>query len=217
MLPLKFDSPYENIGGWKNSMKKRLGMLYLPKHTLYESSVYMYEACTDHMPVETFFTEFKMRDTYYSWFLITELHVWLLMARSMSEGPEGKFLRNQLVTRLWEDSASRLKQLAKMGTKDKNETMNALHEHFQAGILSYDEGLLDSDKALAGAIWRMFFTYECEDFTMIEKLVAYVRAQHEHLLALDTEAILIKGVEFKWKPFPPFHVKKSKTIYPGLK
>lgn len=131
------------------------------------------------------------------------------MSRAFAEGPEGLFLRNQIVTRMWEDSAGRLKKLGPtMGIKQRNEVMEDLLEHFQACILSYDEGLLGDDKVLASAIWRIFFTYECKDFSYLEKLVAYIRAQNDHLYSLDAESLILRGEEFRWGYFPPFHNQK---------
>lgn len=52
-----------------------------------------------------------MPDTFYSWFLVTELHVWMVMVRLMAEGEEGKFTRNALVEALWEDTETRSKKL----------------------------------------------------------------------------------------------------------
>jgi cytochrome b pre-mRNA-processing protein 3 len=55
--------------------------------------------------------EFQMADTFYSWFLITELHVWMLMVRTMAEGEEGRFVRNNMVEAMWQDISTRAKKL----------------------------------------------------------------------------------------------------------
>jgi hypothetical protein len=52
-----------------------------------------------------------MPDTFYSWFLVTELHVWILMVRTMAEGEEGRFVRNNIVEAMWEDVSTRVKKL----------------------------------------------------------------------------------------------------------
>jgi len=52
-----------------------------------------------------------MPDTFYSWFLVTELHVWMLMVRTMAEGEEGRFVRNSIVEAMWEDVSTRAKRL----------------------------------------------------------------------------------------------------------
>lgn len=52
-----------------------------------------------------------MADTFFSWFLITELHIWMLMVRFMAEGKYGKIARNALVEALWDDVEVRSKKL----------------------------------------------------------------------------------------------------------
>lgn len=52
-----------------------------------------------------------MSDTLFSWFLVTELHVWMLMVRYMAEGKSGNFIRNEIVTAMWDDTKARTEQL----------------------------------------------------------------------------------------------------------
>lgn len=58
-----------------------------------------------------FFKELKLPDTFYSWFVITELHIWMLSARAMAEGDDGRLLRNSLIEALWGDVQQRTKKL----------------------------------------------------------------------------------------------------------
>lgn len=39
------------------------------------------------------------------------------------------------------------------------------------------QGLLGTDKQLAAAIWRTFFTFDCQDLAHLETLVKYIRIQ----------------------------------------
>ena len=55
--------------------------------------------------------DFNMPDTFYSWFLITELHVWMLMVRFMAEGAYGKVVRNNIVDAMWTDVMVRVNKL----------------------------------------------------------------------------------------------------------
>ena len=56
-----------------------------------------------------------MPNTFNSWFLVTELHVWLLLTRLMAEGSEtgekGRFMRNSIVEAMWNDVNSRAKKI----------------------------------------------------------------------------------------------------------
>lgn len=52
-----------------------------------------------------------MPDTFHSWFVVRALHVWMLMARLMQEGEEGRLIRNALVEAMWEDVDLKSRQL----------------------------------------------------------------------------------------------------------
>lgn len=52
-----------------------------------------------------------MPDTFVSWFLVTELHVWMIMVRYMAEGKNGQLIRNNVVSALWDDSKARIDKL----------------------------------------------------------------------------------------------------------
>jgi len=52
-----------------------------------------------------------MTDTFFSWFLVTELHVWMIMVRYMAEGKHGKLIRDNVIAAMWEDTDARISNL----------------------------------------------------------------------------------------------------------
>lgn len=44
-----------------------------------------------------------MPDTFYSWFLVLELHVWIVLVRLMAESEEGRLVRNTIIEAMWND------------------------------------------------------------------------------------------------------------------
>lgn len=70
-----------------------------------------YEGIADHIDYFGFMEEFSLPDTFYSWFVITELHIWMLSTRAMADGENGRFLRNSVVEALWNDVDQRVKKL----------------------------------------------------------------------------------------------------------
>lgn len=151
----------------------------------------------DQLNYTDFFDQFGMPNTFNSWFLITELHVWMLLVRSMAEGPEknedGRFMRNTIVEAMWTDVSSRAKKLGAHNPSRVRQQTEQLSHQFQAALINYDEGLQGDDKALAGALWRRFFVKEeaC-DLVNIELLVKYVRAQMEILDRMPAEQFIVK-------------------------
>lgn len=146
---------------------------------------YLYENAVDTSNYNEFYEEFKLPDTFNSWFIVTELHVWLMMIRCMAEGDKGKIVRNNMVKALWEDCSQRGK---KLHTKEDpvnerivKKQIIEISAQFNAVIVSYDEGITGDDKVLASAVWRRFFKSEGNDPEKVEKLVHYIRKQN-HLL-----------------------------------
>lgn len=75
----------------------------------------LYESVADRIDYMYFFETFKLPNTFNTWFLITELHVWMLLLRAMAEGAEsngdGRFLRNCIVEAMWNDVNMRATKL----------------------------------------------------------------------------------------------------------
>ncbi|KAJ8894395.1 hypothetical protein PR048_007046 [Dryococelus australis] len=184
--------------GFLKRLLRRTGWLDHSRSKLRVSGYVLYENVADRVDYSRFFrgnslgsmqlhnfklfhlhlpTEFGMSDTFLSWFVITELHMWMLMVRVMAEGKEGTFVRNCMVRAMWDDATVRAKKLEEVNPAGVREQLNTLSEEFQASLFGYDEGLLADDKVLAGAIWRRFFQLNCSDPQCVESLVQFVRQQ----------------------------------------
>ncbi|XP_076317676.1 ubiquinol-cytochrome c reductase complex assembly factor 1 isoform X2 [Tachypleus tridentatus] len=175
--PIKNSFPDEVTGGVLSKVKRKLGLLDVSKMRLMASAVFLYEACVDDVNVSVFFSRYRFPDTFLSWFLVMELHVWMCLVRVMKEGDKGRFMRNKVVEAMWKDVDVRLSKLGESSTAKKKEGKQELQNHFQASLFSYDEGLLSDDKILAAAIWRILFCYSCTSPIFLEELVHYVRKQ----------------------------------------
>ena len=88
---------------------------YYKLQKLKVTSIRLYENVADEINYVKFFQRYNMPNTFNSWFLVTELHVWLLLTRLMAEGSEtgekGRFMRNSIVEAMWNDVNSRAKKL----------------------------------------------------------------------------------------------------------
>ncbi|XP_011647311.1 ubiquinol-cytochrome-c reductase complex assembly factor 1 [Pogonomyrmex barbatus] len=154
----------------------------------------VYEHVMGQIDYPFFFKYFNMPDTFFSWFLVTELHVWMIMVRYMADENDGKIIRNNAVKAMWEDTTARLEQLGSIRTKIKNEQMQEISHQFNAAIIDYDEGIQSDDKTLAGALWRRFFRLECNNPEHVETLLNYVRKQIYLFDNLSTHEILKKPI-----------------------
>ncbi|XP_023725594.1 ubiquinol-cytochrome-c reductase complex assembly factor 1 isoform X1 [Cryptotermes secundus] len=177
--------------GYLKSFLKRIGWLDHSKAKLKASAYILYENVADKIPYIKFFKEFQMADTFYSWFLVTELHVWMLMVRTMAEGEEGRFVRNNIVEAMWQDISTRAKKLEPGNSPAVKAQIHELSQQFQAAIIAYDEGLLSKDTVLAGAVWRTFLQQDCNDPENVECLVHYIRKQVKFLDEMARDEILL--------------------------
>lgn len=191
----------ENEDGPIKRFLKKLTKVDNSKARLRVSSYNMYAGVVDGINYNEIFQKFSLPNTFNSWFLITELHIWMLMVRAMAEGPEkgqdGMFLRNCIVEAMWSDVNKRAKQLNAANSSEVRRQINILSEQFQAALITYDEGLLDDDKVLAAALWRRFFEMNCSNYVHLETMVKYVRQQTKQLDSLSRQDFAIKP-NFKW-------------------
>ncbi len=178
----------------------------------------MYGAVVDGIKYHEIFLKFNLPNTFNSWFLITELHVWMLMVRAMAEGSEkgqdGKFVRNSIVEAMWTDVNKRAKKLKAGNTSEVRNQIHILSEQFQAALITYDEGLMFDDKVLAGALWRRFFEMNCENYEHLETMVKYVR---KHVRIFEFYFFLSFCIELKlnnnFLPFTDQYAGKHKPTW----
>ncbi|XP_072397409.1 ubiquinol-cytochrome-c reductase complex assembly factor 1 [Diabrotica undecimpunctata] len=159
----------------------------------------LYEEIADKIDYLEFFKEFELLDTFYSWFTVTELHIWMLSLRAMAEGENGKDLRNAIVEALWTDVAQRVKRLGSGSPSMLRNQIVELSEQMQAAFISYDEGIQSDDIVLAGAVWRRFYKMEHADPSNLDKLVKHIRKQVCVLDNLSSEN-LFKEAPINWLP-----------------
>ena len=191
-------------GGLVTKMYNKVFAGGLPKSKLKASGYILETHCSQAVDLRAFLAELEMPDTFYSWFLVTELHIWLLGARLMAEGDMGRMVRNNIVEALWVDCDNRAKAIGDLASSVRSNYIMEMAEQFQASLFVYDEGLLGNDIQLANAIWRRFFLSlkeeseeQVPDPEKLELLVSYVRRTAHHLNQLDGVDIIVKN-NVKW-------------------
>lgn len=135
----------------------------------------IYEHVTDNIDYPKYFLQYKMPNTFNSWFLVTELHTWMVMVKLMEGDKEGRIVRNAVVEALWQDSNTRAKQLGADNPSAVRLQLMDLSEQFQGALIIYDDGLQSDDKVLASSIWERLFDKQCNDYKNLEEVVSLVR------------------------------------------
>lgn len=132
-------------------------------------------------PTAKFYYErLGMPQTFFQWYQITSLHVWMLYVR-MRAMPR-KYCREyqrKLINGIFDDIDYQLREVIRINSdRTVNKYKKQFNEQLRGSIFSYDEAFLGGDKLLAAALWRNLFEQSSVvDETVLEQLVHYVRAQ----------------------------------------
>lgn len=143
--------------------------------TLNGKATFLYECVADQVMYNEFVNKFNLPNSFNSWFLVTELHVWMLMVRAMGEIEHGEVVRNRIVESMWTDVVKRVQKLVPGSRTLAYKQIEDCSREFQYAILEYDEGLMKDDRQLASAIWRRFFGSNNDNYENIELLIKYIR------------------------------------------
>lgn len=148
----------------------------------------LYEKAVEEVDFPLFVTKFNMPNTFLSWFIVTEMHVYMLLVRAMAEEEQAKVLRNSIVRQMYVDVGQRGKMLSGASSKAVRRQLQELYEQFNYNMLAYSEGMVD-DKVLASAIWARFFGGKSDKYDDIELLVKYMRENVRSSLPIRRERI----------------------------
>ena len=99
----------ENLGNRAIKLLGWLGGFYSRKAILTRSAKTMYECCVEGLDYQKFYDAAGMPDTFQSWFLINQLHVWMCLVRLKPEGKDGRYMYRRMVQIFWDDVEERMK------------------------------------------------------------------------------------------------------------
>lgn len=98
-----------NLGNKALKLVGWLGGFYSRKAVLTRSAKVMYECCVEGLDYGKFYEAAGMPDTFQSWFLINQLHVWMCLVRLKPEGKDGRYMYRRMVQIFWDDVEERMK------------------------------------------------------------------------------------------------------------
>ena len=91
--------------------------------------------CIQSVDTKEFFEYFDLPDTFRSWFLVSELHVYMICNRLMvGQLHDASRVKHCLMKALWEDVMERVKLLADIPTKKRKEYIMDLNFEFQVNL-----------------------------------------------------------------------------------
>ncbi|KAK9884421.1 hypothetical protein WA026_007268 [Henosepilachna vigintioctopunctata] len=189
-----------NEPGFLRKFLKSIPFLKLDKTKLKLIAYEHYESVVDGIDYYQFFYDLDIPDTFYSWFAITELHLWMLSVRAMAEGDDGRLIRNNIIEALWADVFPRIKELGEVISQvEAREKITELSEQLQATLIAYDEGIQGQDITLASALWRRLYQQKEVNVEHLHMLIKYIRKHMRILDGLSKEEFF-NPKNIKWHP-----------------
>eukprot|EP01134_Creolimax_fragrantissima_P003410 CFRG3410T1 len=186
-------------------MAARLLGVYSKSSTNIRIARIQYELCAEQSS-EQFITACNLPDTFYSWWAVTHLHVWMCMCRNahIRESANQKIINKNIYDIFQEDIAARISAMGITDAIEVKKRTNQLIEMFWGAVLAYDEGLLYEDSTLAAALWRnMYGCTKDVPITQIAELVSYIRRETLRLDNTVDNDIMLGIVYFDRPKFLP--------------
>lgn len=126
-----------------------------------------------------YFNKLGMPSTFFQWYQIEILHVWMLYVR-MRAMPR-KYCREyqqKLVNGVFDDIDFQLREVLRVNSdRTTNNYKKQFSQQLKGSVFSYDEALTGGDTILASALWRNLFEQsDLVDLTILDHLVHYIRA-----------------------------------------
>ncbi|XP_059140747.1 ubiquinol-cytochrome-c reductase complex assembly factor 1-like isoform X2 [Physella acuta] len=170
------------------------GTLRVPKRRLMMSGLNLYVCCTDFLDFKDYVEAFSIPDTFTSWFLLLQLHLWMVNVKVTQLGKEGFILKESMYRAMWIDVEKRLNTFKDLTGGEKRKAMDDYYSFMIASILYYDKGIMGSDKVLANSLWIQLYGQDPGvKFDKLQLVVDYVRKQVYHHDHLDPQPILHPG------------------------
>lgn len=103
------------------------------RHELVGAGTALSSCCLQDVRFKDFFETFDMPDTYMSWFLVTELHIYMVSNRLQSmvqNKDEAQVVMKSLQESLWKDCSERMKLLGQIPVGKRNKFLSDLSQQF---------------------------------------------------------------------------------------
>jgi cytochrome b pre-mRNA-processing protein 3 len=137
--------------------------------------------------------------TFNSWAQVIMMYMYLLMVRfRMFPKEHVRTWQQQLLDHFFYAAEDRMAVWHGMASRSiRNKYLKDMYMQWRGVLLSYDEGLIFGDAALAAAVWRNLFKaadgVEIGDLAVV---VAYMRRELKRLEALTDEEVTMGMVQF---------------------
>lgn len=150
---------------------------------------------------EFYFERLGMPRTFFQWFQVEVLHVWMLYVRMRAMPRKyGREYQQKLVNGVFDDIDFQLREVIRVNSdRTTNNYKKQFSQQLKGSVFSYDEALLGGDIVLASALWRNLFEQSpVVDMTALEHLARYIRNNiyvMSHMSDMDFAAGLFRFLD----------------------
>lgn len=155
----------------------------------------LYRRIVEQARAPRFYEEYSVPDTVDGRFEMVALHMILVLRRMRRESESASEISQALFDYMFEDMDVSLREMG-AGDMGVGKRVKAMVQAFYGRVASYEEGLAGPGRELALALERNVFGTTDVDAAVVDSLAAYVRAQDEHLAAIDRQDIEAARFEF---------------------
>ncbi|KYQ88443.1 hypothetical protein DLAC_11148 [Tieghemostelium lacteum] len=144
------------------------------------ASFQIYQTISNQASNISFYKEFNLPINVRSWFVVTLLHVWMVLVRLRKDGEASKQLSTDIYDRFWDDLGQKI-VVGGINQRFVGKYLKEFYNTYLGSVVSYDEALFD-DSILANSLWRNYFAMS-EDVQPKDLLmmVKYIRYELNHL------------------------------------
>ncbi len=158
----------------------------------------LYEAAVAQAREKAFYARLGVPDTLDGRFDSIILHVWLILRRLRSAGDlqeQADALSQAVFDAMVADLDRSLREMG-VGDLRVGKRVKAMAKAFYGRLKAYDEGMAESNEAMAEALGRNLYGTAEEDRAKAAHIAAYVVREMDNLAAQPAESLLTGNVEF---------------------
>jgi cytochrome b pre-mRNA-processing protein 3 len=140
------------------------------------------------------FTDLGLSPTFSTWSQVAYIHMYLLTVRLRALESHNSFQNYQryLLEHFSHAAEDKMIILHNMGARGiRNRYLKDLFLQWRGILAAYDEGMVNGDAALAGAVWRNLWKGDEDvDWTKVASVVAWMRGVVSVLAQMDVQALV---------------------------
>ena len=191
----KKENPIDRPGFFRRALLV-LGGYYSKESAIMRAAANLYRAVTEQAADADFKRTMQIgNDQFQQEYSLLCLHIWLLIRRLRSEGPDGKRLSQRVYDDFQYDVGNRVRKLGVRVRVSKQ--LETLEKQFYGSSLSYDKALGENSiESLADALQRNVYLEDPTKQQAACHMERYIKRELACLSMTSSEAVMVGNIKF---------------------